>query len=110
MEKRDALEGEVRKLDVRGMEELRRLEGREKTISILGDGLWPQTLKKDGDRMSKYFLCNIWMKRNERPNVAGVYIRSRIGVPSRKGCVVNGQLTEASNALGTPSPPVPMLT
>ena len=42
------------------------------------------------------FLCNIW-KRNEHPNVEGVSIRSRNGAPSRKGCVVNGQMIKASN-------------
>ena len=110
LEERDALKEEVRKLNVRGMEELRRLEGREKTIAILGDGLWPKTLKQDGDRRSKYILCNIGMKRNERPNVAGVSIRSSIGVQSRRGCVVIGQMTEESNTLGTPSLPAPMLT
>ena len=37
-------------------------------------------------------------KRNERgANVGGVSIRSRNGAPSRKGCVVNGQMTKASN-------------
>ena len=36
-------------------------------------------------------------ERNERPNVGGVSIRSRNGAPSRKGCVVNGQMTKASN-------------
>ena len=32
-----------------------------------------------------------------RPNVGGVSIRSRNGAPSLKGCVVNGQMTKASN-------------
>ena len=41
------------------------------------------------------FLCSAWKKRNERPNVGGVSIRSRNGAPSRKGCVLNGQITEA---------------
>ncbi|CAM9741412.1 unnamed protein product [Laminaria digitata] len=36
-------------------------------------------------------------KRNERPNVGGVSLRSWSGAPSRKGCVVNGQITKASN-------------
>ena len=31
------------------------------------------------------------------PNAGGVSIRSRNGAPSRKGCVVNGQTTKASN-------------
>ena len=97
MEQRDALEEEMRKLDVCGMEEFGRLESSEKTIAILGDRWWPQTAKQDGDRISKQFLCSTWKKRKERPNVGGVSIRSRNGAPSRKGCVVNGQITKASN-------------
>ena len=54
-------------------------------------------MKQDGDRISKQFLCNIWKKRDEGPNVGGVSIRSRNGAPSQKGCVVNGQMTKASN-------------
>ena len=96
MEERDALE-EMRKLDVCGMEEFGRLEISEKTTAILGDRWWPQTAKQDGDRISKQFLCNIWKKRNERPHVGSVSIRSRNGAPSRKGCVVNGQMTMTSN-------------
>ena len=49
------------------------------------------------DRISKHILCNIWKKRNERPNVGGVSIRSRNGAPSRKGCVINGQMTKTSH-------------
>ena len=45
-------------------------------------------------------------KRNERPNVGGVSIRSRNGAPSRKGCVINGQMTKASNK-GVLHPPPP---
>ena len=37
-------------------------------------------------------LCNMWKKRIERPNIGSVSIRSRNGAPSRKGCVVNGQM------------------
>ena len=68
------------------MEEFgRRLDrSSEKTIAIVGDA-WPQTAKQDGDRIGKQFPCNIWKKRNERPNVVGVSIRSRNGAPSRKG-------------------------
>ena len=32
-----------------------------------------------------FFLCNTWEKRNERPNVQGVSIRSRIGCSVSKG-------------------------
>ena len=39
----------------------------------------------------------VWEKGNERPNIGGVSIRSRNGAPSRKGCVVNDQMTKASN-------------
>ena len=42
--------------------------------------------------MRKQFLCNTWKKRNERRNVGGASIRSRNGAPSRKGCVVSGQM------------------
>ena len=95
-EERDVLV-EMRKLDVCDKEEFGGLESSEKTIAILGDRWWPQTAKQDGDRISKHFLCNTWKKRNERPNVGGVSIRSSNGAPSRKGCVVNGQMIKASN-------------
>ena len=73
-EERDALKEKMRKLDVCDMEEFCWLESIEKTIAILGDRWWPQTAKLDGDRISKQFLCNIWKKRNERPNGGGVSI------------------------------------
>ena len=87
----------MRKIDGCDMQEFGRLESSEKTIAILGDRWWPQTAKQDGDGISKQFLCSIWKKRNESPTVGGVSIRSRNGAPSRKGCVVNGQITKASN-------------
>ena len=65
----DALEEEMRKLDVCDMEEFGRLERSEKTTAIPGGKWWPQTGKQDGDRIGKRFLCNVWKKRNERPNV-----------------------------------------
>ena len=56
-EERDALEEEMRKLDVCDMEEFGRRESSEKTIAILRDRWWPQTAKQDGDRiMSKQFF------------------------------------------------------
>ena len=61
------------------------LESSEKTIAILGDRWWPQTTKQDDDRIGEQFLCSIWKKRKERPNVGGVSIRGRNGAPSRKG-------------------------
>ena len=96
-EERDAFEEEMRTSDRCDMEEFGRPESSEKTIAILGDRWRPQTAKQDGDRISKQFLCNIWKKRHERSNVGGVSIRSRNGAPSRKGRVVNGQMTKASN-------------
>ena len=73
------------------------LNSNEKMAAILGDRWWPQNAKQEGDKISKTFLCNTWKKRNERPNVGGVSIRSASGAPSRKGCVVNDQMTKASN-------------
>ena len=97
-EERDMLQEEMRKVDVFDMEEFGRLESSEKTIVVLGDRWWPQTAKQDGHRICQHFLCNIWKKkRNERPNVGGISIKSTNGGPSRKGCVVNGQMTKASN-------------
>ena len=64
----------------------------EKTIAVLGDMWWPQTAKQQGDKISKKFLCNIWASVMSA-QMLEVYIRSRNGAPSRKRCVVNGQLT-----------------
>ena len=93
----------MRKLDVCDMEESF-LESSEKTIAILGDR-WPQTAKQEGDRISSPFLCGIWKKRIEHPIVGGVSIRSRNGAPSRKGRVVNGQMTKPTNNKYAPPPP-----
>ena len=79
------------------MEKIDTLDCSEKTFDILGDRWWPQMMKQEGDNMSKKKLCNIWKKRNERPNVGGVSIRNRNSGPSRKGCVVNGQMTTEGN-------------
>ena len=68
-EERDALET-MRILNVSDME--RFLESSERTIAILGDRWWPQTAKQDRGRISKQFLCNVWKKLYERPNVGGV--------------------------------------
>ena len=88
---------EMRKLDGCDREEFGRLESSEKTIAILGDRWWQQTAKQEGDRISKRFLCTIWKKRNARPIVGAVSLTSSNGAPSRKGCVVNGQMPKASN-------------
>ena len=96
-EERDVLKEEMREIDECDMEEFDTLDSSEKTIAILGDRWWPQAAKQEGDTISKKFLCNIWKQRNERPIVGGGSIRSRNGAPSRKGCVVNGKMTKASN-------------
>ena len=84
-----------------------RLESSEKTIAILGDRWWSQTVKQGGDRISKQCLCNTWKKRNERPNVGGISIRSRNGARSRKGYVVNGQ--QATNQYTPPPRFLPLI-
>ena len=56
-----------------------------------------QKAKQEGDKVSIKKKQNKEKKRIERPNVGGVSIRSRNGAPSRKGCVVNGQMTKVSN-------------
>ena len=98
-EERDVLEEDMRKIDERDIEKFGTLDSSEKTIAILGDRWWPQTAKLEGEKISKKFtiICNTWRKRNERPHVRNTSIRSRNGAPSRKGCVVNGQMTKASN-------------
>ena len=83
----------MRELGVCDVQEFGRLESSEKTIVIVGDRWWPQTAEQERDSISKQFLCNIWRKRYQRPNVGGASIGSRNGAPSRKGCVVNGQMT-----------------
>ena len=50
----------------------------------------------------KKFVSNTRKKRNGRPNVGGVCIRSRNGVSSRKGCVVNGQRAQGKHQASTP--------
>ena len=35
-------------------------------------------------------------KLSERPSFGGVFTRGKNGAPSRKGCVANGQMTNAS--------------
>ena len=80
----------------------------EKTIAILGDGRWPQTVKEEADKDQRnvcYVIRNSWKKRTERPTVGGVSIRSRNGAPSRKGYVVIGHMTQASKKMSTPPAP-----
>ena len=69
------------------------IDSTEKTIAILGDRRWPQTATEERYTISRTFSCVIYGR-----NVlsAGVYIGSKNGAPSRKGCVVNGTMTKAS--------------
>ena len=67
---------------------------------MLGDRLWPQTAKQDRDRMSEQFLCS--RKRNERPNVGGVSIRSRNGAPYSKGMRVQWSNNQGKRQMITP--------
>ena len=77
---------------------------------IPGDRWWPQTAKQDGDRIDKQFLCNTLKKRNERPNVGGVSIRSGNGTPSRRDAwSMVKRLRQATNEYAPPLPPAPSL-
>ena len=84
----------MREIDERDMEDFGTLDSCEKTVAILGERWWPQAAKQEGNRIYKKF---IWKQRSERPNVGGVSTRSRHGAPSRKGCMVNGQMPKKSN-------------
>ena len=95
----------TRKIGEHAMEKFGTLDS-EKTMAIPGDRWWPQTAKQGGDKTSNNNKnVIIWKKRDERPNVRGVSVRSRNGAPSRKGCMVNGQTTKASNKRVRPPPP-----
>ena len=98
-EERYVSEEEMREIDECDMEEFDTLDNSEKTIAILGDRWKPQVAKQEGVRLAKSFyqVCVPRKQRNERPTVGGVSIRNRNGAPSRKGCVVNGQMAKASN-------------
>ena len=93
------LEEEMREMEECDMEEFDTLDSSGKTIAIPGERWWVQAAQQEGDKNSKKFPCYIpvWKQRSERPIVGGVSIRSRNGAPSRKGYVVNGQMTKASS-------------
>ena len=57
----------MNQIDECDMEKFSKLDSSEKTIAILGDRRWPQRAKQEGDKTSKKVLCNIWGKRNQRP-------------------------------------------
>ena len=110
-EERDVLEKGMGKSDVRGMEEFGRLEGSDKTIAILGDRRRPQTAKRDGDRISKQLLCVVYGRRVTSAQMLEVSLfGGRNGAPSRKECVVDGQIAKAINKMSTPPPSPPCLS
>ena len=76
-EERDALEEEMRKLDVCDMEEFGTLESGEKMIAILGD------------RWCKSVMSAQMLEASVSIRLLGVGMN---GAPSRKGCVVNAQV------------------
>ena len=78
---------EMREVKEGGIKSFDALDSREKTIAILGDRWWPQTVNQDGNKICKRSLYNVSKKRNERLHVERVSIRSRNGAPSRKGRV-----------------------
>ena len=47
----------MRKIDECDMEKFGTLDSSEKTMAILGDTWWPQTVKQEGDKTGKMFLC-----------------------------------------------------
>ena len=104
---RDVLEEGIAMINGCDMEKLGTLDISDKTIAIVADRWWPQTAKQEGNETSIQFNV-LWNKRAERPSVGSVSIRSRNDVSSRKGCMVNGQMTKASNKC-IPSPPSPIL-
>ena len=86
---------EMRKIDECDVEKPGTLDSSEQTTAILlkGDRWWPQTATQEGDMSREKFPCDTWKKRNERPMLEASN-RSRNGMPSRKGCLVNGQMTQ----------------
>ena len=99
VEESDMLE-KMNKTDEGDMEKFIALDSSEKTIAILGDRWWPQTAKQEGDKTIKKFLRTsvIYGKNVMSTQMLEMSVRSRNGAPSRKGCVVNGQITKASNS------------
>ena len=82
------------KINEYGMEKFGTLDSSDKTLAILGDRWWPQTAKQEGDEISKQF----YVTYGKNVTSAQMFsIRIRNGPPSRKGCLVKGQMTRASN-------------
>ena len=83
---------ETRKTDECGIEEFGRLfvECIDEMMLKLGDRLWPQTDKREGDRIRKKSLRRVCQKRDERPAVGGVAINSEKGDNIHLVCVADG--------------------
>ena len=100
-EERDVLQGEMRDLNKSGMKSFDALDSREKTIAILGDRWWPQTAKQEGiDKLKASYV--ILVHRNNVMSAQYIGGVSLLGVgtvlrPYRKGFVIVGELTPASN-------------
>ena len=55
-EERDVLEAEMRKIDECDMENFGTQYSSEKTIAILGDSWWSQTVKQEWDKISNIYM------------------------------------------------------
>ena len=89
-EERDALEEEMRKLDVCDMEEFGRLESSGKTIVSYGIDGGRRRRNRTGIGSANSFYV-VHGRSVMSAQMLEVSIRSRSGASSRKGCVVNGQ-------------------
>ena len=88
----DVLVEETRKKDQCGIGEFGRLfvECIDEMMLKLGDRLWLQTDKREGDRIRKKSLRRACKKPDERPTFVGVAINSKMGANFHMVCVANG--------------------
>ena len=84
------------------------VDGGEKTIAVRWDRR-PRTAKQVGVKIiSKRFLWTHGTKNVMSAQILEMSLFwSRDGVPSRKGCVVNGKMTEGKQQMSTPPPHPP---
>ena len=68
--------GEMREMDECDVQKVlvHRVVASEQAIAFLGDGWWPRAATREGDDMSKAFICKMWKIRNERPTVGGALL------------------------------------
>lgn len=66
-------------------------------MTVLGDKWWQRAAKREMDTILKINVCHIWKPRSARVNIGCVSTRSMNSARSRKGCVVNGQISQARN-------------